>query len=86
MQKEIESLDATKLGIVDESLLFSSDISLEQKKQVSIMQILMLEQMYGYTTDTIENPEYDSVIIDSEEKIVAGNRRSGEVELFGVVY
>ena len=71
---------------VDEDALFTNTISTEQKKQAALMQVLMLEQMYGYTSSTSENPEYTYVIMDSEDKILAGKKVDGTLVLFGEEY
>ena len=71
---------------VDENLLFTNRISTDQKKQAALQQVLMLELMYGYTTSTVENPEFESVIVDSEDKIIARKKVNGDTILFGMVY
>ena len=86
LQQEISALDVSKVEKVDENQLFSDTVPAEQKKEAALLQILMLEQMYGYTTSTIENPEYESLILDSEDRIIAGKRVDGKIELFGTVY
>lgn len=71
---------------VDPDKLFDNTISVEQKKQAALMQVLMLEQMYGYTTTTIDSPEYTALILDAEDKILAGKKVNGTLVLFGVEY
>ena len=74
------------LEAVNEDTLFTNSISTEQKKQAALMQVLMLEQMYGYTTEVSSNPEYEYVIVDTDSVIIAGKKVNGKIVLFGVEY
>ena len=91
--KAIQELYQSFNGLADSSMenvledqLFSNTVPVEQQKQAALMQVLMLEQMYGYTSTTSTDPEYESVILDSEDRIIAGKKVNGKIELFGVEY
>ena len=81
---EIDSTEETLL--VDADALFANTIPTEQKMQAALQAVLQLEQMYGYTSTTSTNPEYTYVILDSSDKILAGKKVNGDIELFGTVY
>ena len=74
------------LEAVNEDQLFTSTVSTGQKKQAAMMQVLMLEQMYGYTSEVSSNPEYEYVIVDAKDAIIAGKKVNGKTVLFGVEY
>ena len=87
LYESVSDLDNTaELVTVDSDALFANEIPTEQKKQAALMQVLMLEQMYGYTSTTSTDPEYESVILGSEDRIIAGKKVNGKIELFGVEY
>lgn len=75
-----------KVNTVDAEALFAGTITAEQKKQAALQQVVLLEQMYGYEVSTSENPEYTHVIVDSEDRIIAGKKVNGNIVLFGTEY
>ena len=70
----------------DADTLLTNQLSENQEKTIAINSVASLMVTYGYTATTTQNPEYTSVIVDSEDKILMGRKVDGTLEIFGKEY